>query len=229
MKLVHLISAVASLSAALLVFAQNPTPQKSIPESKSNTDRSSYKSENRIGEIRKKVVPIVNIRADWNETKEGKKVYEAEKGWALYAYKVIERSKSRRANYSVDKRAAGSDFEQKETLEKIAQELTDYAREKGDDKSKERLETFFRDYTDFYQHVKSSQSRLEFSYDITGSGKFWDQYGGWLDADLEIEEARLITPDETDALRTEIRRRIDAKKSLDDILVNFETEPKGDR
>ena len=219
----HYILRAFLLIAATSAYAQGTAPPKQV----TNTNLAAYKFENRIGEIRKKTVPLVNVRADWDEEKTDKKVYEAEKGWALYSYMVKERSKSRRANYSVDKRAAGSDFEAKETLEKIAQELTDYAKEKGDDKSKERLQTFFRNYTDFYQHIKSSQSRLEFSYDIKGSGKFWDRYGGWLNADLEVEEARMITPDETAALKAEIKQRIDAKKGLDDLLVTFKLQSKG--
>jgi hypothetical protein len=151
----------------------------------------------------------------------GKKAYEAEKGWIIYSYEVKVRSKSRRANYSIDKRAAGSDFAEKETIEKIAQELIDYSQEHKDDKSKERLEKFFRSYSDFYQHIQSSQSRLEFSFDIRGSGKWYDQYGGWLNADWALKEARVLSPYEAQVLKYKIMRAIDQGKSLDNLIQDM--------
>lgn len=207
----------------LLLAASRPLSQGtgSTPQPPQRTEikpeLETHTFKRRIGEIRERTIPIVDVHANWNEHKQDKKIYEAEKGWIICSYSVQVPTKSNRANYGINKRVA-PDFADPTLVTSMAQDLINYAREHNDEKSRIRLENFSRSYDQLFQRGCSSWSRLEFSYDVRGSGKWFDRYGAWIKANWRLKEVCVLTSAEIEILKYKVKRTIDEGGELNSLI-----------
>lgn len=160
----------------------------------------------KVGEGTRPYISVVNQRVGYPNSKQGEEVYEAETGWIIVSYEVVEHHKYGQSGWSVSKVAAGSDFISEERVKEVFKELTDYAREeKKDGVYRERLEKL-KDYLlDVHKHTKASHSRITIKWRVQHDGKPWDMKGGSMHLGLRLNLARALRPEDATKMITDFK------------------------
>jgi hypothetical protein len=176
----------------------------------------SYQFDGKLGAT--KTLPILkafSAHVGGDDRQENTFVYEPPEGWTVLAYRLIENGRYGDSGYSASLTARNSSFISEERLRQVISNAGDYAVQVGDDSYKNKLEEVQGLLREKFRHFESKNNHLEIpcfvqSHRIRGPfGIVIDTKTAFLDLDVEITLARMMTDAEAAILEYKLKRLID--------------------
>jgi hypothetical protein len=203
--------------ASVSVKLHDPTPI--------NADWEQYGFDGKLGET--KTLPVIkafsaHVGAD--DRQEATFVYEPPEGWTILSYQLIENSRYGDSGYSASLTAKNSSFVSEERLNQVIKNTGDYAASVGDDSATNKLDELQGILRERFRRFESKNNHLEVpcfvqSHRVRGPfGVVLDTKTAFLDLDVQITLARIMTDAEAAILEYKLKRLIDQGLDPKEIL-----------